>query len=362
MRTRPRRILRTLIAAAAVGGLVLGPVDVAAADGPASLAAVGGAAVDPAEIDGGGASVTQTWALVPASADGPDGRGRFDYTIEPGDRYEDFVAVRNLGEEPLTVDVYAQDASQTVDSDFELLPPDETSTRIGAWLSFAQDSVTIEPRSFAVIPFALDVPADVEPGDHAAGLVAVSALDTSTPGAAVQYRVGTRMHVRIAGPVEPSMRIDRIRGGYAPTWSPFGSSDLSVDATLVNDGNIRLTPRATVTITGVLGLWADSVAVEDVAELLPGGATTVAAALEGVPQIGPLWVTVGVDRLTSRDQDVSELVAVPDATVVVWAVPWVALTAIALLVVAALIAIRNLRLRRRVAAAVAMDEAFSAAS
>jgi hypothetical protein len=73
----------------------------------------------------------QTWSVTPASASGPDGRARFDYVVEPGMRYDDHLAVRNLGEGDITLDLYAGDAVNTGTGGFDLLARDEPSTVVG---------------------------------------------------------------------------------------------------------------------------------------------------------------------------------------------------------------------------------------
>lgn len=289
---------------------------------------------------------TRTWALVPSSAEAPDGRGRFEYTVEPGQTITDHVAVRNLGTEPLTLDVYAQDAASTPTSPFELLTPDEEALRVGAWTHLAEPTVTVPARGVVVIPFALDVPDDAEPGDHAGGIVAVSTVD-DVADAALQYRVGTRVYVRVAGTATPALDVDHLEGHYRGRLSPVASGTLAITATVVNTGNVRLVPTATAHVRSLFGIWEAEVALDEVGELLPGGAATTTGELASAPPLGPLWVTVEFDDVTSRDQDVTDAVHVTTRTVRVWATPWVALATVACLAIAAVIGARGLRRRRR---------------
>lgn len=286
----------------------------------------------------------QTWAVAPADAEGPDGRGGFDYIVEPDDVYVDHVAIRNLGETPLTVSLYAQDAVQTPDNDFEVLTPDENANRIGAWLQLDAAEVTVPARGNAVVPFTITVPADAEPGDHAGGIVAVSIL-TEGEGSTVQYRVGTRMHLRVAGPVDAAIDVDTIDSRYETRWSPFATAPLDVTATLVNTGNVRISPETQLRVSGIFGWWSADATLDGAGEILPEGAQSAASRIEGVPPIGPLWVTVDVVEVDSAGQDVTEITAVTSRTVVVWAVPWVLVIVVVLLLGAIVIAIVNLRRR-----------------
>ncbi|GAB2474012.1 DUF916 domain-containing protein [Xylanimonas ulmi] len=288
----------------------------------------------------------RAWAVVPASADGPDGRGRLDYAVEPGARVEDHVAVRNLGEQPLTVDVYVQDADHGPDGAFTVRTPQDTPTRVGVWLRLAEGRVTVPPRASVVVPFVLDVPRDAEPGDHAGGVLAVSEVAQSQ-GPAVQIATGTRVYVRVGGPVAPALEASPLRGAYAGRLGPLTPGRLEVETTLVNSGNIRLDPTAVVRVRSLFGLWTGSVALDDTDEILPGGATTTSGVLTGVPPLGPYWLTVEATRATSRGQDLSETVTMTSPTVLVWAPPWTLLTALALLALAVAVGWRNLRRRRR---------------
>jgi hypothetical protein len=321
----------------------------------AGIALAVAVALTPATVfaDADAGTGPQTWAVSPAGVDGPDGRASFDYVVEPDDVYADHVAVRNLGEQPLTVALYAQDAVQTVDGDFQLLTTDDDAERIGAWLELDRDEVTVPARDVVIVPFEITVPADAEPGDHSGGIVAVSTAGTGG-GANVQYRVGARIHLRVAGPVTAAVEVDSVSAVHETRLSPFAASAMDVAATLVNTGNVRVSPASRVHVAGLFGWWSASAALEGIDEILPEGAQSGGAQLPEVPPIGPLWVTVDVVEVSSAGQDITGMTATSSRTVVVWAVPWVLVGATALLVAAVAVAVRNLRRRVRAAR---LDEA-----
>lgn len=291
-----------------------------------------------------------TWALAPATIDGPDGRGRFEYIVEPGYVYEDSVAVRNLGEDELTLQIYAQDALATEDSPFEVLTPLDVATRVGDWIRLPTDTVTVPARSHVVLPVTLVIPDDAEPGDHAGAILASLAPgenDEETSGAEIHYRTGTRFYVRVAGPVTPGIGMDNLNGTYHGRWGPFSAGTLDATTTLVNRGNVRLEAEPVVTTSSLFGLWSRSTPLSELEEILPGGAITTATSIESVPPHGPIWVGVDFPTILSRDQDVTSIVTVDSVTQIVWALPWTLLVALALLALAAVVAVRNLRERRR---------------
>jgi len=323
--------------------------------GPRSLAATlllvllipfapvpGAHADDPSADD-----AAHTWAVVPASATGPDGRGRLDYTLEPGTRQQDQVAVRNLGDEPLTLTLYAQDAEQTTDGAFEVLTPDDDAKRVGAWVRLDTSAVTVPGRSSVVVPFVLDVPVDAEPGDWAGGILAAGETVDRTEGPAVTYAAGTRVYLRVAGTVQPALDVDGLTARYDGPFAPLTGGSLDVDAALHNTGNVRLAPDTVVRVRALFGLWSTTAPLDAVEEILPGGGTSTAARVAGVPPLGPLWLTVELSGATSRDQDLTGAVVLTSAPAVVWAVPWVPLAAMLLLAAGLVLVARQRRRRRR---------------
>lgn len=320
----------------------------------AAVASVPGPGAASAASDDG----PQTWSVAPADGEGPDGRASLDYVVEPGNVYTDHVAVQNFGEQPLTVSLYAQDAVQTAESGFEVLAPEDDAKRVGAWMTLDAAEVTVPARDQAVVPLTLTIPDDAEPGDHVGGVLAVGAPGAGS-GATVQYRVGTRVHLRVAGPVEAALAVDTLDGRHETRWTPFASAPLDVAATLVNEGNVRLAPAVRVRAIGLFGWWSATGEVDGIDEILPGGASAGSARWEEVPAIGPIWVTVELGDVASMGQDVTGITAFAERTVVVWAMPWVLLATLVLLLAAAVVAVRNLRLRRRAARAVGSVPAVS---
>lgn len=314
-----------------------------------TLAAIAVGAAPPAALADEGADQPghRTWALVPATADGPDGRGRFNYIVEPGFDYTDHLAVRNFSNEPLTLSLDVRAAEQTLDDAFTLRTDEGAEAPVSSWLDLERREITVEPRSDALVPFTLRVPTDAEPGDHAGGIIAILEPPQGEAGVSMQVAVGARVYVRVAGPAEPGVRIEGLGGSYAQPWTPFGHGSIDARATLVNTGNVRVTPRVEVEAVGLFGLWHVSHTVEELPELLRDGATSLSSHLRSVPQIGPVWVTAQLVGLDSQGQDLTGVVAhdSPSATIVVWAMPWTLLIAAALLLTAGIIAIRNLRAR-----------------
>ncbi|ATE55911.1 WxL protein peptidoglycan domain-containing protein [Actinosynnema pretiosum] len=286
----------------------------------------------------------QTWSVSPAGAGGPDGRPGFEYVVEPGMRYDDHLAVRNLGDAELTVDLYAGDAVNTDTGGFDLLARDEPSSSVGRWISLPANRVTVPPRQVVVVPFSLAVPADAEPGDRVGGVVAAL-----TTGADVQVerRVGARVYARVAGAVTPAVGVESLSAAYRASLNPAGTGELDVTYTVVNRGNVRLTLRPSVAVEGLFGLGEVTAADDVLPELLPGNAITLTRTVTGVWPLGPLDVRVTAEPVASAGQTLAGAVEPGAAETTAWAWSWTAITTLLLL---AAILLALWRVRRKIRA------------
>jgi Bacterial protein of unknown function (DUF916) len=252
------------VAAARVAGLAvlcLMPLAV-----PAETAASGPAAAPPPRDP-------TTFAIQPASKNGPDQRARFVFTAKPGASLADRVLVTNLSTHPSTFNVYAADAFNTPNGGFDVLAAGHKSQDVGAWVKLDKHRLGLPASKRAIIPFRLTVPRDATPGDHVGGIVAsITSLRRNSKGEAVRVdqRVGVRVYLRVAGPIKPQVAytVTKVRydnGG----WNPFAGGDADVTYTVRNTGNVRLAGRHVARVAGPLQP-ASARRVEQLPELLPG--------------------------------------------------------------------------------------------
>lgn len=352
--------------------LILGLAStIAGAASPAS-AAVERAAAPAARLadDAGGV----TFATAPAGENGPDGRSRFQYEVEPGTSVSDHMYVQNLGTEAATFQLYATDAYNNDDGAFALLTADQTPVDAGSWVTFPQacvegtgtaevpcqpgprQSVTVNPGTTAVVPFTVTVPADASPGDHAGGVIA--SYSSGEGQVTVQNRLATRLYVRASGELQPLISIGGLRTSYHSGLDPRDGS-LDITYTLTNTGNVAL--------RGTISSWVDSslgggrVATADALqteELLPGQNRTLSLSLDGVEQVGLLAAHVRLDPFVDPGSLNPGPIHASTRDATVWALPWVGLIALALIAIGLVVWLflrrrRRARIRREVEAGVA---------
>jgi hypothetical protein len=308
-----------------------------------------------------------TWALEPATPDGPDGRVSFRHAVDPGAEVTDHVTLTNFSEHPAAFDVYAGDGLITADGQFDLPPTGTEATASGAWIALgdatgaigepgAVQRVEVPAGGTATLPFVVRVPADATPGDHPAGIVAALATD-ATAGVAMDSRVGARLHLRVTGDVTPALAVQDVRTRYTPSWNPFEPGTLRVEYTVANTGNVRLGAAPAASAAGPFGLADAGAQGPALREVLPGGDAHGSVEVPAWPLVR-LSGDVSVTPAVVGDDEVTAALTAARASWSAWAVPWVQV-GLVLLAVGVVLAVRQARSRReaatqrRIAAAVA---------
>ncbi|KAA9084954.1 COG1470 family protein [Microbacterium radiodurans] len=334
-----------LAAGALVVSLAAAPA-ASAAEAPAPNTAPEGPAVE--------------WSVVPADASGPDGRISLRHELEPGASTGDAIAVTNLSAEAADFTVAAGDGRVGADGAFDV--GTETPERGGAWVSVegadGDGALTLAAGETRVLPVTIAVPADATPGDHPAGIVV--GRSASDGGVTLTHRVGVRLHLQVAGEIEPALRIEAASASYAASWNPFSPGTLTVEYTVTNTGNVRLGASGSVDAAGPLGMLRTGTERGEARELLPGDTATQRVEVGLLPLVllaGEVVVTpvaLGDDRLALPEAASSGFSTL--------AMPWSLLVLVVLAVaalVAAVIAVRASRRRsqHRIEAAIAADRA-----
>ncbi|MEV6299498.1 DUF916 domain-containing protein [Actinoplanes sp. NPDC051861] len=283
-----------------------------------------------------------TWSVSPSGPKGPNGRPALDYKLDPGATVTDHVAVTNHSGRPLTLRLYAGDAFTTPTGGFDLPGGETRPTGAGSWIKLGRDVVTLPSSSRVVVPITVTVPENATPGDHAAGVVATPA-ESTRGGVTVEHRVGTRVHLRVTGPLRPELTLTDVRMDTAAPWNPFRLPSITAGFTVANTGNVRLSGEPSARAGGLFGLGSGNGAAPPLPEILPGGSLRTSVTIADVPPLFRQRVTLTVTAGSVRAESHHTL----------WLIPWPQLALLAL--VAAAVALRRHR-RRRLTAALAAAE------
>lgn|GEM_PF-647814 len=320
----------------AVATTVLAP-DVVHAASPSPSPNTGGAA---SAAPSSSAPKTAGFGLGPATARALDDRTLYQWSASPGGTLTDHVAIVNYGTQPLTLDLYARDASNAPNGALSLQAKDIKPTDAGSWITIEipgnASTVTVPARSTVIAPLLLTVPRNASPGDHTAGvIVSLTAKATATNGAQTvapnfEQRVAVPVDLRISGALRPSLSVQSLRSAYEQNVNPVGRGTTTVTYRVVNTGNVNLGGQQHVTVSGLFG--SVHAKAPDIPVLLPGNAIAVTLKVHGVLPKFLMSTEVAVVPATPAG-DVDPGLVGADASKHFWAVPWMLLGIIVALVV-----------------------------
>lgn len=310
-----------------------------------------------------------TWALRPATEEGPDGRVSLRVKIDPGAEATEHVALTNFSARPATFAVYASDGTINADGSFDLIPTSEEPKDGGSWVAVGAVEgsvprpgggvlVEVPSEETVIIPLTITVPGNATPGDHPAGVVA-EFVPGADSGMQFASRVGVRLHLRVSGDLVPALVPDGITTSYEPSWNPFAPGTLLVQYVVANDGNVRLGSNSEVTAAGPFGL-AGASATSEQREILPGGEAVEAVELP----VWPLFLTSGAITVTPSvvgedEVDVPLRAAVAEYST--WTIPW-AQVILLVLIIGVILLVRALRKRSKAKIQAQIDAAVAAAT
>lgn len=288
----------------------------------------------------GDAKSNGEWSVFPVAGETDDPtalpRPFFDYQVAPGATIEDEVVVTNLTDEAIRLVLYPADAYNSENAgEFTLDLQSASREGIGRWVRLSAGRLELPPRTEAVVPFTIDFPEDLPPGDYAGGIVALNEetepLDDT--GFLVQNAVGTRIYTRVDGATTPGLEITdlHLRLSTAALQGVTGDGDGELTYQITNIGNIRIAGTAQASVRRTFGdeILFDPV---DVPELLPGEELTITERWSGLPPAGVVTADVTV---TAETFDIETTRSTRSVVI-----PW-------FLVVAAALLIFGLLLRRR---------------
>ena len=302
----------------------------------------------PSSTDGQGQQgITESWALIPGSPNNPDESGNrteLSYVANPGAVIQDAVTVINYGNVQENFHVYATDAFNNSEGQFDLLPSDTEPADVGTWVSFPQEGITVPPGKQATIPITIKIPADATAGDHAGAIVASSptaGIDAEGNVVTFDRRTGSRLYVRVGGPLTAELAVAGVSTDYDQAVNPFGAT-AHVTYRIENRGNVRLSGTATLSVAGPFGIGERKLALPDIPELLPGQELTLTADVHDVTEL-----MFGVSKVRAQGAEVADVAAAsPSEGKDLSFVPPIAVLALVLAVVLAVLARRFYRRRR----------------
>lgn len=294
-----------------------------------------------------------TFGIGPANAKGLDGRGDLNYTVQPGSRSTDYVAVHNYGAIPLTLHIYAADATSSGNAAIGFRPRADTGPDASTWITFPggahQLTIEMAPRTVRILEFTIALPAGASPGDHLAGIIA--SLVSKVVGGGSQGQntnleqgVAVRAFFRVSGDIRALLSIEHLHVAYHGNLDPIGTGSATVTYIVRNAGNVDLGGTQRISVTGLFGSTGANNLEASVPLLLPGATFPVTVKIKHIWPELLMHARVTVTPLAVAGA-VDQGMHATSASISFWAIPWTLL--IAIVVLLALIVVGLVWRRRR---------------
>jgi hypothetical protein len=257
---------------------------------PDPSASAGANGSDAAAGQGGDDNLV-TFGIATASGDSLDTRGYISFDAPAGAVLYDKVALVNLSNVPLDLDVYPADVTNAPDGSLDIAGRAETPDLAGAWLKADQSTVGVPAQSSAtgpgisIVPVTITIPPDAEPGDHVGAvltsLTAAGQAGENAPALDLEQRLAVRVYVRVQGQIRAGLTVTDVRARFVP-GGVFGPGKVDVTYTLTNNGNVRFGVEPSVRGAGPFGASAVTADGTKIDELLPHSSVQQKVTLERV--------------------------------------------------------------------------------
>lgn len=310
-RTRPAVARATAVAALVVGLVAPAAAAHAVQPLPSGVAAAPkpSPSPSPSSANDGAGGGRITFGMTTASGGTTDARGFIAVNAPAGSVLYDNVAVINLSDAPLAVDVYTADVTNGGDGALDVAAGTDKKQLAGGWVTLGEAKVDLAAQStkagpgFKLVPVTITIPKNAEPGDHlAAVLASVTAQGKpgdNSPAINLEHRVGVRVYVTVQGSIRPGLSIKDVRTHFRP-GSTFGPGALDVEYTLTNSGNVRVGVKPSVRATGPFGASPHTADGTAIAELLPHSSVTQKISFDGVFPAGLENVVVSAAAVAAQ--------------------------------------------------------------
>lgn len=206
------------------------------------------------------AQTVRTLTIIPPS---------FSVSLDPGKTTEGEMKIVNDSSEEVTFEVDIQDFI-VVDTTGtpNLLPPNTLNNKYSAaaWIGVTPSKFTLAPGKRQTINYYIQLPPDAKPGGHYAAAVykPITDTDSGTTGSIVNAQLGTLFSIAVSGPITERAEVTRFQTAGFHEYGP-----VKIITQIKNFGDLHISPKGTVSITGLLG----KTTTQDLKEqnIFPGG-------------------------------------------------------------------------------------------
>ncbi len=175
----------------------------------------------------------------------------FEVTANPGDTIKNVVKVTNITTNPLSLQTLAKDFIAVGNEGAVELLDERSSFSLASWVTFAVESITLQPKQTALIDYQIQVPRNAEPGGKFASLIfrSVPTKNTEVTGATLAQEVGALVLLRVTGNAKEYAKIAEFTSDK--TLYEYGPIEFTL--LIKNEGSVHVRPKTNVAITNTFG-------------------------------------------------------------------------------------------------------------
>jgi hypothetical protein len=250
-----------------------------------------------------------------------------EYELKPGEAVVGTVKLRNEGAVAETFYPFVNDMLAGDEAGTPTFTASNPGHSVVDWITFEQQSITLEPGGFVNVVYNLTVPKSTSPGGYYGALLFTTAppsLDKSAVGAA--GATGPLLLVTVAGKVvEKGSVTDFVA-------SPASVSSLPVDfgVRFQNAGTVHVKPTGVIRITNMFGGTSAVIPVnEEGGNVLPDSGRVFSASWmeeelpAGASELVKEWKNFGFGPYTATlIMNYGQSNQVASATTSFWVMPW----------------------------------------
>lgn len=178
--------------------------------------------------------------------------------LEPGEVKNYSFTIRNLTSVAETYFLFTRNIEGMAEDGIPAYAEEgeETGFGLADWITLDTNQITLAPNEEGEVSFSLNVPSNASPGSHFGGVfVSKDAPEIRRSGAAVGYRVGNIISIRVAGDAVLNATIRQ----FSTDRYLHGSSNVDFSVRVENEGNVLIRPTGPIEITNMLGQTVDTV-------------------------------------------------------------------------------------------------------
>ncbi len=196
----------------------------------------------------------------------------FIYTLDPGEIKYGKVDIVNNSDESVEIEIYPVDAVTTSDGAFAPEPKDRKKIDVGSWVVLNETELFLDPREKRVVDFVMNVPENVEVGDHMGAIIAQrKKISKSSIGSGmnISTRVGARMYITIPGKMVKKLGFD----DFSVETHEKERLITSVSS-FSNKGNVRIRLKGKIEVVDSFGKVVNALDIPE-REVFPGKSISI---------------------------------------------------------------------------------------